>query len=264
MKKRLLFLAAVATLSLGLCGCESREEKEQREKYEQYQENLEQIQESMDNMEENHEYLESILGNTTESSSDEADEAVDGSVSTVPAERGQVVDGVFTNEVFKLSFPVEDSWYVCNDQEIAQILGITSTSLENNEDLTPEMFEEITSGTIYDVIFYFDDMQSNVNIGYINMENIGPYASLPDTDYAELTKNQLESMSATQYTISDIMTETYGGKEWAGFEASTDKGFDQKMVMRKENGYMIVITATYFPEDADMAQAFFDSFIEIQ
>lgn len=264
MKKKLVLLAAIATLSLSLFGCESREEKERREQYEQYLENMERFEESMENMEENHEYIESILGSTTESVEDSSDSTDDGSVNTVPAERGEVVDGVFTNQVFKLSFPVEDSWYVCNDKEIAQILGITSDSLDNSGDLTPEQFEEITAGTIYDVVFYFDDMQSNVNIGYINMTNIGPYATLPAEDYAALTKNQLENMSATEYTIGDVLTETYGGKEWAGFEASTNKGFDQKMIMRKENGYMIVITATYFPEDADMAQAFFDSFTEVE
>ncbi|MBE5952547.1 MAG: hypothetical protein E7257_00135 [Lachnospiraceae bacterium] len=129
--------------------------------------------------------------------------------------------------------------------------------------MTVEQFEAATAGTVYDCVFYFSDGQSNANITFSSLDRLGMYATLPAEDYAELSITQLESMSTPKYTFGDTTTETYGGEEYVCITAETDQGYNQKMIMKKENGYMVMITLTYFPELESDMQAFLDSFIEV-
>lgn len=247
MRKKLLLLSAIATFALALCGCDSDKNDSNSEPTTTTEATIEETTEA-----------------TTEATTEEATEAEDISEQVDDAVRGEVVDGVFTNEVFKISFPIDDSWYVCTDEEIAQILGLTADSLDDSGDITAEQFEAATSGTIYDIVFYLSDYQSNVNVTYVNLSGMGLYAAAPATTYAEASIESLETMTSVAYTCSDVTTVTYGGQEWARFDATTDQGYDQTMIMRKENGYMVCVTLTYFPDHAEEAETYLNSFIEVQ
>jgi len=249
MKKKLLLLSTIATFAFALCGCDSKGSDNK----------------ASDKKESNTTTEATVEEATTEeATTEEAAEEQEISEKVAEATRGTVTDGVFTNDVFKVSFPVEDDWYICNDEEIATIIGLTEDLLDENSNLTAAQIEASTMGTIYDIVFYFADMQSNVNVAYINLDNLGDYKTLPATTYAKLTATQLESMGVNGYECSDVTTETFGNKEWARLDASTDQGFDQTMIIRKENGYMVTITVTYFPEYAENAQAFLNSLTEVK
>jgi len=235
MKKKLLLLSTIAAFALSLCGCDSKDDSKDDTK-------------------------ETV---TTEATTEATTESGDISEQTEDAERGSVANGVFTNDVFKISFPVSDDWYICSDAEIAEIIGFTTENVEENTSLTVEQFEAATAGTVYDCVFYFSDMQSNCNITYTSLDRLGMYSTLPVMDYAEVSATQLESMSAPKYTADEPTTETYGGDEYACLSVATDQGYNQKMLMKKENGYMVMITLTYFPELESEMQSFLDSFTEV-
>mgnify|MGYP003314378875 CR=1 FL=1 len=80
------------------------------------------------------------------------------------------------------------------------------------------------------------------------------------TDY--LLKDEVENQEP-KYTADEPTTETYGGDEYACLNVTTDQGYSQKMLMKKENGYMVMITLTYFPELESDMQSFLDSFTEV-
>ena len=106
-------------------------------------------------------------------------------------------------------------------------------------------------------------MQSNCNITYTSLDRLGMYSTLPVMDYAEVSATQLESMASPKYTADEPTTETYGGDEYACLNVTTDQGYSQKMLMKKENGYMVMITLTYFPELESEMQSYLDSFTEV-
>lgn len=239
MKKKLLLLSALTTFAFALSGCDSKDSNTS----------------AVDNSE---------PATTAEATTEATTEAQDISEQLVDAERGTVENGVYTNDVFKISFPIQDDWYVCSDAEIAQLIGFTADSIDETGVMTAEQFEAATSGTIYDLVFYFSDMQSNVNIVLSNLDMLGMYATLPTEKYAELTVSQLQNITTPKYTFGDITSETYGGSEYTCLPAETDQGYNQKILMKKENGYMVVITLTYFPELESEMQTFLDSFTEVQ
>ncbi|MBE5932374.1 MAG: hypothetical protein E7263_03000 [Lachnospiraceae bacterium] len=241
MKKTILLLSTLAALSLALYGCDSKEKATTEKDI---------VEDAIEDVE---------LPTTSE----ETTEAEDISEQTVDAERGVVENNTFTNKVFKVSFPINEDWYVCSDKEIAEIIGLTSDTIEESGSMTIEQFEAATAGTVYDCVFYFSDMQSNTNITFTSLDKLAMYATRPVEDYAELTMTQLESMSSPSYTFEDMTHETYGGCEYVCINANTDMGYQQKMLMRKENGYMVCITLTYFPELESEMQSFLDSFTEV-
>ena len=235
MKKKLLLLSTIATLAFALCACDSKDSGESKSE-----------------------------PTTTEATTEATTENPNISEQVMEPTRGAVENGVYTNESIKVSFPIQDNWYVCSDAEVAQIIGYTTDNIEENTNLTVEQFEAATAGTVYDIVFYFSDMQSNVNITFMSLDRTGQYATLPVDDYAELSVTQLQAMTGVNYTIGDLTHETYGGDEYVCINAETDQGYNQKMLLKKENGQMVCITLTFLPELEAETQTFLDSFTEVQ
>ncbi len=77
--------------------------------------------------------------------------------------RGIVVDGVYTNDYFKLSFTIPEGWNAFTDEEVFERAGI---SLPNDEDLANSKIE------FADVFFYITvDQKDRIRISYSNLEN---------------------------------------------------------------------------------------------
>lgn len=235
MKKKLLLLSTIATLAFAICGCDSKDSGEIKSEPTSEEATTEATTEAQDVSEQ---YMEPI--------------------------RGAVTDGVYTNESIKVSFPIQDNWYVCSDAEIAQIVGISASEVSDNTNMTVEQFEAATAGTVYDIVFYFSDMQSNVNITFTDLSKLGQFATLPVDKYAELSLSQLESMTGVDYTFDETTHETYGGAEYVCINAHTNQGYDQRILMKKENGQMVCITLTYISELEGETQEFLNSFTEVQ
>ncbi len=234
MKKKLLLLSAIATFTFALSGCDSK---------------------PTDNF--TTELPEAVV------STNVYIETQDVSEQYMEPIRGTVTDNVYANESIKVSFPINEDMYVCSDEEIATIVGFATESSEEMSTLTVEQFEAATAGTVYDMIIFFSDMQSNVNITFMSLDRLGNYATMPVDSYATLTIKQLEAISTVNYTFGEITHETYGGVDYCVFDVYTDLGYNQKILIKKENGLMVCITLTYYPELENEMNAFLDSFIEM-
>ncbi len=183
----------------------------------------------------------------------------------LPADRGYINDGIFTNAVFELSFPVQDDWLVCTDLQALQILDLSTDGVGENDIISASNYEERGAGSIYDIVFYFSDQQSNVIVSYINSNTLPGFDDMTLDEYAEgIETYLLSAQGGASYTINDRTVETYGGREYTCINVSTNIGFEQKMLLRKCNGYMITVTLTYFPETEAEMQAYLDSFIEVE
>lgn len=238
MKKHFLLLSTITTLAFAICGCDSN---------------------SSDNSN-----TDKSEPTTTEATTEVTTENPHISEQYMEPTRGTVENGVYTNESIKISFPIQEDWHVCSDEEVAEIIGYTTENIEETTKISVEQFEEATAGTVYDIVFYTSDIESNVNIVFMDLDKTGKYATLPVDDYAELSASQLKSMSNVNYTIGEINHETYGGDDYVCINAETDQGYNQKLLIKKENGQMVCITLTFLPESESEMQSFLDSFTEVQ
>lgn len=235
MKKKILLLSALATFAFAFSGCGSKETEKT-----------------------------TTVNATTETTTEATVDNSNISEQYMEPTRGTIENGVYTNESIRVSFPTQDDWYICSDEEVAEIIGFTTDNVDETTNLTVEQFEAAAAGSVYDIVLYFSDMQSNLNLAFTSLDRIGQYATLPVDDYAKLTVSQLEAMTGTKYTIGDLTHETYGGDEYVCINATTDQGYNQKMLLKKENGQMVIVTLTFLPGQESDMQTFLDSFIEVK
>lgn len=232
MKKKSLLLTAIFILSTSLWGCSSDKENT----------------------------TVSVVPPSIEEITPDYDLDID-----LPADRGYIKDGIYTNVVFEVSFPVQDDWFICTDAQALQFLGLSTEGVDGDDIITASDYEERGAGTIYDLIFYLSDQQSNVMVTYVNSDTLPNFDDISLDEYAEgIETYLLSAQTGINYTINDRTVEYYGGHEYTCINVSTDIDFEQKMLLRKSNGYMISITLTYFPETEAEIQAYLDSFIEVE
>lgn len=239
MKKKFLAILTIAAMTLSFTACGDSDKKTTEEK------------------------------TTTESTSGGQDLQhsieLDGNILTpdendgidITATRGTVENNAFTNETFKISFPTTDTMRFLSDKEIADLIGLTTEHLTENEKFSAEQLETATNGTIYDAYVYLDELGSNVSITY----RLTPYT---EQQYAESTIQELTSLTSPKYTIDPITTAKYGGQTYTVISANTDMGFNQKLLFRREGKYLITITLTIVEGQEALGEDFLNSLTEVQ
>ena len=138
----------------------------------------------------------------------------------VEAKRGKIENGVYTNEVFGITFSGGDEWYFYNDEEIAATYGIA----------VEQMLTEEYAQVIEEASLIYDMYAVNVNTGAtvnVNYENLGlVYGSVFDEKaYLEIAKTQLETqLSASGISLSknEVSAVSIGGEEFPCLEVAMD------------------------------------------
>lgn len=240
MKKKFIALLAVAAMSIAFVGCGDSEKSTTKATTETTTE-------------------------ATDDTTDTADASDNDTSADIQVERGVIDSGVFTNRLMKVSFPITEDMTVYTDEQVLSIMGMSQDLLtDENGVFTAEQYEDAMSGTIYDIMFAFPDGRSNVSVAYSNLNKNGMAPDISTDVYAAACVSQLEQMTSPKYDIAETTTETYGGLEYTCINAGTDQGFSQKMLMRREGNYMILITLTCLDSTPELATDFLNSFIPVQ
>lgn len=152
----------------------------------------------------------------------------------------------YTNAFFGMGCTMDESWIVANEEQLAQIMGVTTDALtEANLD---------SSGTAYSFYAASSDGLSSVNIV---MENLGlVYGTILDAKtYAETSAQQLpaamESLGLSNVT-TEVTTVTFAGQEHTAIKLSAAMSginFYETLVCIKQGSYMAVITAASYYEN---------------
>lgn len=168
---------------------------------------------------------------------------------------GTINGSVYENSYFGYGCSFNDSWTFYNDEELAELVGITADSMEN--DVMAEYLKN--SGSTYDMYAYADDGIVTVNV---TIENLGVLygAALDESSYAELALDNaidaLNSIDGVEVVESNIQDMEFAGGTHTSIKflsSYTVEGVDvnlyQLLICVKSGNYMSVITFTTFFED---------------
>ena len=182
----------------------------------------------------------------TEPASDEESATSNVDISVI----GSIIDRVYKNTHFGISCTLNHDWTIATKEEIAQISGLT-TDLLTDENLANQLKN---SGIIYDL--YASASEGLVTLN-ITLENLGLLygLTLSEQDYVDMSIGQLptalESMGFTDVTAESI-TLTFAGEEHAAIRLhAVYQGIDfyETLVCVKSGTYMACITAASYLEN---------------
>lgn len=168
---------------------------------------------------------------------------------------GVTEGSTYTNDFFGMTCTFRDGWLVADEEQLAQIMGVTTDALtQANLD---------TTGSAYSLYASAADGLSSVNIV---MENLGTvYGMILDTKtYAENSVKQLpaalEAVGMSNVT-AQVTTATFAGREETAVTIqATMSGvnFYETMICLKQGSYIAVVTAASYYEDttADILAVF--------
>ena len=246
MRKKLIALLAAAVMTVSFAGCGDKKEDT-----------------TATTTEATTEATDTEATDTEATGSEPVEGSTEVDIPELTAERGTIENGVFTNNAFKISFPIADDYTVLTDEQIAESMSLGAEMVAENGTISAEAYEEATNGSIYDLMFTFADGQSNVSVTYINMAAMGASGYTAEA-YADALKTQLETMTSPVYTVEEPTNETYGGQEYVCISAATNQGASQKALLRTAGDYMIMITITYLDSTPELVTDFLNSFTVVE
>lgn len=262
MKKKFFAIFAITAISMAFIGCGNSEKSTTTEATTELTTDVDVEEDTTEGTIED--TTEDTTEGTTEDTTENISDASNSDKKATTASRGTIEDGVYTNETFKVSFPISDDMTVFTDEEVLSILGVGQDIMSSNGMYTAEQIENALNGTIYDIMFAFPDGQSNVSVSYINLNQNGMTTNLSLDVYVDATMSQLEQMTSPKYTSLEKTTETYSGIEYTCINTKTDMGYSQKMAARFEGNYIVQITITYLDDSPELATDFLNSLLPVE
>ena len=148
--------------------------------------------------------------------------------------RGKWEDNVYTSEFAELKFTLPEGWTRSTDEEIAAMMQLGATMLEDEGKYNAEI-AKLTS--VYDMLAKSADQTSNIQV---MMEKV----ALSADEYAETLKTSLEQLS---YNIGETTEKTIGGNTYKAVTATVDISgmkMEQSYYVRKEGDYIVGIIVT--------------------
>lgn len=196
-----------------------------------------------------------------DSDADTEDSSTDDSESTAGAPPssilGNTTDTSYSNSYFGIKFNApSDNWYIASDGELAQVMGIATSSIEDQDIL--DMLQD--SGFVMD-LYALDTTGSEGNITFdninITIEDIGKMYGvlLSEQELAESTlsasKQALEAQGWTNVDMEVTETVFAGSPRTCTVSSSEMDGqtMYQKQVYIKKESYIACITVASFDED---------------
>ena len=186
----------------------------------------------------------------------EAEAEAEESGTTVPSELiGETTETSYENKFFGLKFEAPETWHILDQEELNQLMGIASASIDDEAVL--EMFE--SQGYVMDL--YAMDL-TNAETGVVNnvnitIQDIGKlYGIIYDEktiaeSSVETVKQSLAAQGATDINV-EIGEADFLGKKCVAMTIQSkagDVGMYQKQVYLKNGSAMACVTATCFNED---------------
>lgn len=159
--------------------------------------------------------------------------------------RGTIEGNVYTSEFIGVSFTKPDLWVYSTDEEIAAAMQIGAELLDAEN--FAEQAEKMNN--VYDMMVRDMLTGNNINIVFENLKASGS-SNITEEQYIEVAKAQLkEQASMLNYVFGEAEKCKLGEQEFYRLPAEggySGVSFEQRIYIRKEGTYMIVITLTLF------------------
>ena len=155
---------------------------------------------------------------------------------------GQTVNNVYTNEFLGISCQLDDSWMVYNEEQLAQLAGLTADILDN------EKFEQAIEQGVVITAFYAQGQGGAANMN-LTLERLSLINGIlmDEESYVELAKDQLKtaletagcinvSVEPAKFQFADA--ERHGAKVYANLQ-----GVDvyENIICIKNGNYMACV-----------------------
>lgn len=231
MKKKIAAMLVIMSLAcIQLAGCGQEEKKtEDNKKTETVDNKTEKKSETNSNTKKEDK-------KTEKKDSNETDKKI------TDVKRGTIVDGMYKNETFGVSFPVASNMIVCTDEQIAETLDLGTEFLEDEKTYTAETMEDVMEGALYDTIILFSDNSSSVSVIYEDMDK-AQAISITEEQYLKAVGNSLAALDMG-YEVDEPTTQNIGGTEFASMTSKTSQ-YKQTYCIHKVGNYMIEFIFTY-------------------
>ena len=172
--------------------------------------------------------------------------------------RGTIVDDVYTSEFMGVSFRKPKGWVYSTDEEIAAVMQIGADLLNTDEFLE----QAAKMSTVYDMMVKDPLSGNNINIVFENLK-MSASSNITEEQYIEVAKKRLiEQAPMLGYKFGQEEKCKLGEQEFYRVPADGEYSgvkFNQRMYVRKEGTYMIVITLTLFDKtDGASIEALFN------
>lgn len=151
--------------------------------------------------------------------------------------RGKWNDNVYTSEFAELTFKLPEGWTRSTDKEIAAMMQLGATMLEDEGKYNAEI-AKLTS--VYDMLAKSADQTSNIQV---MMEKVPMQAN----EYAETLKKNLASLEQLSYNIGETTETTIGGNTYKAVSATVEVSgmkMEQSYYVRNEGDYIVAIIVT--------------------
>lgn len=162
--------------------------------------------------------------------------------------RGTVEGNVYKSEYAQLSFSPPEGWEYASDEEVAEIMGLTSDMLADSDlKLNQEMLKK---RTIYDVMVQNTATGSNVIVMYENLALVVGGTKFTEEQYYESVKSQLDTAQVYRCVYSDITEESLCGNQYKSLCVEIpDYNAFQYFYIRKVDKYMLCVIISVFGDD---------------
>lgn len=172
--------------------------------------------------------------------------------------RGTIVDDVYTSEFMGVSFRKPKGWVYSTDEEIAAVMQIGADLLNTDKFLE----QAAKMNTVYDMMVKDPLSGNNINIVFENLK-LSASSNITVEQYIEVAKKQLiDQAPMLGYKFGESEKCKLGEQEFYRVPAEGEYSgvkFNQRLYMRKEGTYMIVITLTLFDKtDGASIEALFN------
>ena len=170
---------------------------------------------------------------------------------------GNRTETSYSNSYFGIKFNAPtDAWYIADEEELAQVMGFSSTSVDDEEIL--ELLQ--SSGYVMDLYALDTSLgieSTNFDNINITIEDIGKLYGvlLSEQELAEsslaTTKQALEAQGWSNVDL-EVTEEVFAGSPRVCIECSAEKGSTsifQKQIYIKKETYIACITVGSFGED---------------
>lgn len=169
---------------------------------------------------------------------------------------GEIEEGVYSNEFFGLNMDVPEDWTVLSQEELIELMGMSSDMIaETNPDMADAYdLENMDMLQLFGFFKYPMDELRIVNPNILGTaEKVGILSGVSNgKEYLEFTSEQLLSMGFGYEISEDIEEVEVFGKTLSKMQAILDMGDEaliQDFYCTVENGYALVIIATYSESD---------------
>ena len=177
-------------------------------------------------------------------------DALDSSGSDIEPSRGIVTGNTYKSEFIGIQCSLDESWIISNEDELAQLAGMTASQIEN-EDIKSLLDN---SSVVYD---FFATKDSGFETLNINMNDLGSTGIEGDSEdqIAELARPQIESMlNDSGFEDCTVVKESivFAGQEHPCYVITGSVSgvpIYEKMVMIIRSGVVIYVTACSLTED---------------